>query len=159
MRKYRDGEKFNPEILKNLQILSLLNDWMFFFNVVSQRVNLSAWMCTSFEPEGLTTFNHIRCIGVYLSSASVCWIKYSSTKIKRTWNGILEKKNGEFSKMAITILSRVLLTIDGFGLVIGFIDHIKVVTRNYYYTIVDFHITNHSTLSLLNPFPVVAFVW
>jgi hypothetical protein len=38
----------------------------------------------------------------------------------------------------------------GVGLVNRFIDHIQAVTTNNYYTIADFHTTNHSTLSLLN---------
>jgi hypothetical protein len=50
-------------------------------------------------------------------------------------------------------LPRVLVKIDG-GLdwKIGFIYHLHVVTLNNYYTIADFHTTNHSTLSLLNLF-------
>jgi hypothetical protein len=34
----------------------------------------------------------------------------------------------------------------GFRLVIGFIDHLQVITTNNYYTVTDFHTTNHSTL-------------
>jgi hypothetical protein len=34
----------------------------------------------------------------------------------------------------------------GFGLVIGFINHLRVVTTNNYYTITDLHTTKHSTL-------------
>jgi type IV secretory pathway TrbD component len=34
----------------------------------------------------------------------------------------------------------------GFGLVIGFINHLQVVTTTKYNTITDFHTTNHSTL-------------
>jgi hypothetical protein len=52
-------------------------------------------------------------------------------------------------------VSLVLVTIDGFGLVIGFIDHIHVVTINNYYIIAESLTTNHSTLSLLNLFPLV----
>jgi hypothetical protein len=40
----------------------------------------------------------------------------------------------------------------GFGLVIGFIDHLRVVSKNNYNTIVDLHATNDFTLSL---FPLV----
>jgi hypothetical protein len=36
-------------------------------------------------------------------------------------------------------------------MVIRFIDYLQVVTTNNNNTIVDFHITNHSTLSLLIP--------
>jgi hypothetical protein len=43
----------------------------------------------------------------------------------------------------------------GFGLVNRFSDHSQVVTTNNYYTIVDFHTTNHSTLSFLNLFSLV----
>jgi hypothetical protein len=46
----------------------------------------------------------------------------------------------------------------GFGFVIGFIDHLQVVTANNYYIIADFHSTNHSTLSLLSLFPL-DFTW
>jgi hypothetical protein len=42
-----------------------------------------------------------------------------------------------------------------FGLVIGFIDHLQVIATNNYYTTADFHTTNHSTLSLLSPLPLV----
>jgi hypothetical protein len=42
-----------------------------------------------------------------------------------------------------------------YGFVIGFIDHFQVVTTNNYYTIADFHTTNHSTLSFLSIFPLV----
>jgi hypothetical protein len=31
----------------------------------------------------------------------------------------------------------------GFGLVIGFVDYLLEVTTNSYYTIADFHTTNH----------------
>jgi hypothetical protein len=34
----------------------------------------------------------------------------------------------------------------GCGLVYRFIDYLQVVTTNNYYTIADFHTTNHSTL-------------
>jgi hypothetical protein len=51
---------------------------------------------------------------------------------------------------SILKLSRVLVTKTGFGLVIGFIDHLQDVTTNNYYTIADFHTTNHSTLSVLS---------
>jgi hypothetical protein len=34
----------------------------------------------------------------------------------------------------------------GFGLVIGFINHLQVVTTNKYNTVTDFHTTDHSTL-------------
>jgi hypothetical protein len=56
------------------------------------------------------------------------------------------------------ILSRVLVIIERFGLVIGFIDHLQVVTTNNYYTIADFRTKNHTTLSLLSIFPLV-FTW
>jgi hypothetical protein len=42
-----------------------------------------------------------------------------------------------------------------FGLIIGFIDHLQVVTTNNDYAIVDFHAVNPSTLSLLSLFPLV----
>jgi hypothetical protein len=38
----------------------------------------------------------------------------------------------------------------GFGLVIGFTDHVQVITTNNYNTVADFHTTNHSTLNLLS---------
>jgi hypothetical protein len=44
------------------------------------------------------------------------------------------------------ILSRVSVTRDEFGLVIGFINHLQVVTTTKYNTVTDFHTTNHSTL-------------
>jgi hypothetical protein len=50
------------------------------------------------------------------------------------------------------ILSRVSVTIDGFRLVSGFIDHLRVVTINKYKSVADFHTTNHSTLNLLFAF-------
>jgi hypothetical protein len=34
----------------------------------------------------------------------------------------------------------------GFGLAIGFIDHLQVVTTNKYNTVTDFHTTKHFTL-------------
>jgi hypothetical protein len=46
----------------------------------------------------------------------------------------------------------------GFGLLIGFTDHLQVITTNNYHTIADIHTTNHSTLSLLSLFPLV-FTW
>jgi hypothetical protein len=48
----------------------------------------------------------------------------------------------------LRILSRVLVTKTGFGLVIGFINHLEVVTAINYHTLPDFRTTNHSTLSL-----------
>jgi hypothetical protein len=36
----------------------------------------------------------------------------------------------------------------GFDWEIGFIDHLQIVTTNNYYTIADFRIADHSTLSL-----------
>jgi hypothetical protein len=56
------------------------------------------------------------------------------------------------------ILSHVLMTIDGVGLVNRFIDHLKVVTTNNYNTNAGFHTTNHSTLSLLSLHSLV-FTW
>jgi DMSO reductase anchor subunit len=53
------------------------------------------------------------------------------------------------------IVSHVLGTIDGLWLVIGFIDHLHVVTVNNHYTITDFYITNHLTPSLLHLLPLV----
>jgi hypothetical protein len=44
------------------------------------------------------------------------------------------------------ILSRVLVTKTRFGLVIGFINYLQVVTTTKYNTVTDFHTTNHSTL-------------
>jgi hypothetical protein len=38
----------------------------------------------------------------------------------------------------------------GFGLVIGFIDHVEVITTNKYNTVADFHTTDHFTLNLLS---------
>jgi hypothetical protein len=46
----------------------------------------------------------------------------------------------------------------GLNWLIGFIYHLKVVTTNNYNTIVDFHTTNHSTLSLLSMLSQV-FTW
>jgi hypothetical protein len=60
--------------------------------------------------------------------------------------------------IGLYVLSRVLVSIDGLELVIGFIDHLQVVTTNNYYIIADFHNTNHSTLSLLSLSPLV-FTW
>jgi hypothetical protein len=54
-----------------------------------------------------------------------------------------------------SILSRVLVTIGGFGMVIGFIDHSQVVTRTKYNTLADSHITNHATLNLLSVLSLV----
>jgi hypothetical protein len=48
------------------------------------------------------------------------------------------------------ILSHVLLTIDRYGLVNRFIDHLRAITTNNHYTITDFYTPNYSTLSLLN---------
>jgi hypothetical protein len=57
------------------------------------------------------------------------------------------------------VLSRVLVNINGvLNWMIGFIDHLQVVTTNNYYTIADFHTTNHCTLSLLNLFSL-SFTW
>jgi hypothetical protein len=44
------------------------------------------------------------------------------------------------------IFSRVWVTKDGFGLVIGFIEHLQVVTINNHNPVTDFLITKHSTL-------------
>jgi hypothetical protein len=38
----------------------------------------------------------------------------------------------------------------GLDWMIGFVNTLQVVSTNNYYTIADFHTTNHSTLSLLN---------
>jgi hypothetical protein len=43
------------------------------------------------------------------------------------------------------ILPRVLVTIAGFGLVIGFIIHLQIVTTSNHNIIAGFHFTNHST--------------
>jgi hypothetical protein len=43
-------------------------------------------------------------------------------------------------------MSRVLVTETGFGLVIGFINRLQVVTTNNYNTVPDLHATKHSTL-------------
>jgi hypothetical protein len=48
----------------------------------------------------------------------------------------------------MTLLSHVLVSKTGFGLVIGFINHLQVVTTINYHTVPEFHTTNHSTLSL-----------
>jgi hypothetical protein len=48
----------------------------------------------------------------------------------------------------VNILSSVLVTKMGFGLVIEFINHLQVVTTINYHIVPDFHATNHSTLSL-----------
>jgi hypothetical protein len=50
--------------------------------------------------------------------------------------------------MANSILSCVLVTKTGFGLVIGFINHLQVVTTTDSRTVLDFHTTNHSTLTV-----------
>jgi hypothetical protein len=44
------------------------------------------------------------------------------------------------------ILSRVLATTTGFGLVIGFINHLQVVTTINYNIVPNFYTTKHSTL-------------
>jgi hypothetical protein len=44
------------------------------------------------------------------------------------------------------ILSHVSVTKEGFRLVIGFINHVHVVTTTKYNTVTDFHTTNYSTL-------------
>jgi hypothetical protein len=46
----------------------------------------------------------------------------------------------------------------GMDRMIGFIDHLQVVTTNNYNSITDFHTTNHSTLSLLSLLSLV-FTW
>jgi hypothetical protein len=46
------------------------------------------------------------------------------------------------------ILSRILVTETGFGLVFGFINHLQFVTAINYNTLPAFHATNHSTVSL-----------
>jgi hypothetical protein len=56
------------------------------------------------------------------------------------------------------MLSRVLVAVDGFGLVNRFIDHLQVLTTNNCNTIADFHTTNHSTLSVLSLLSLV-FTW
>jgi hypothetical protein len=45
------------------------------------------------------------------------------------------------------ILSRVLVSINGVGLVIGLIDCLQVATTSNYNIIADFHATNHSLLA------------
>jgi hypothetical protein len=45
-----------------------------------------------------------------------------------------------------SILSRVTATKDGDRIVIGFINHLQVVTATNYNTVTDFHTTKHSTL-------------
>jgi hypothetical protein len=45
-------------------------------------------------------------------------------------------------------LSSVLVTKTGFGLVIGFINHLQFVTTIDYHTVFDMHTPNHLTLSL-----------
>jgi hypothetical protein len=42
-----------------------------------------------------------------------------------------------------------------FGLVNRFIDHLRVGTENNYYTIADFHTTNHATVSLISLYSLV----
>jgi hypothetical protein len=67
--------------------------------------------------------------------------------------------NEEDRRKLCFLLSRVLLITDGvLDWWIGFIDTGQVITTNNYYTIVDFHTTDHSTLSLLSLFPLV-FKW
>jgi hypothetical protein len=41
------------------------------------------------------------------------------------------------------------VSITGFGLVIGFIDHVQVVAANKNKTLADFHNTNHFTINVL----------
>jgi hypothetical protein len=52
----------------------------------------------------------------------------------------------EIPEDANNVLSRVLVTKDGILIVIGFINHLQVVTTTKYNTVTDFHTTNHSTL-------------
>jgi hypothetical protein len=47
----------------------------------------------------------------------------------------------------LSILSRVLMTKKGFGLVIRFIGYLEVVTTIDYHTVPDLHTPSHSTLS------------
>jgi hypothetical protein len=50
----------------------------------------------------------------------------------------------------LILLSRITVIKTGFALVIGFINHLHVVTTINYYTITDVHTTNHSTINLLS---------
>jgi hypothetical protein len=53
------------------------------------------------------------------------------------------------------ILSRVLVTKDGFGLVIRFINHLEIVTKNYYYTFADLRYIQSLHTNLLSLFRLV----
>jgi hypothetical protein len=53
------------------------------------------------------------------------------------------------------MLSRVLVTKGWFRMVIGFIDHLQVVTTNTYYTIADLHSPKSLHTNLLSLFPPV----
>jgi hypothetical protein len=58
--------------------------------------------------------------------------------------------NNEF----VTILSRVIVTETGFGLVIGFINRSQVVTKINYNTVTNFHFYKSLHASLLSLFQI-----
>jgi hypothetical protein len=58
-------------------------------------------------------------------------------------------------KFKLSILSRVLVTVDGVRMVIGFTDHSQFVATTKYNTLSDCHARNHSTLNHLSVLSLV----